>query len=99
MEKIVPPIQIQDHGSAVANFQEALLFIIEKRQLTPNNLSLAEWKQAGQSNGVKSQHVTFSRFCEQLHQNRSTQKELKMSRPYLYHYAASFSRSHELSQV
>ena len=46
MNKIVAPIRPQDQGSAVANLQEALLFIIEKRQLTPNNLSLAQWKEA-----------------------------------------------------
>jgi hypothetical protein len=45
MKKISPPIRPQDHGPAVANLQEALLFIVEKRQLTSNNLSLAQWKQ------------------------------------------------------
>jgi hypothetical protein len=30
----------------VSNLQEALLFIVEKRQLTPNKCSLAQWKQA-----------------------------------------------------
>jgi hypothetical protein len=28
MERIVPPIRPQDQGPAVANFQEALLFIV-----------------------------------------------------------------------
>jgi peptidoglycan hydrolase-like protein with peptidoglycan-binding domain len=45
MNKIIPPIQPGQQGPAVLNLQEAMLFIIEKRQLTPNNLSLAEWKQ------------------------------------------------------
>jgi len=46
MNKIIPPIQLGQQGAAVANLQEALLFIVEKRRLTPNNLSLAEWQQA-----------------------------------------------------
>jgi hypothetical protein len=45
MEKIVPPIRPQDHGPTVANLQEALLFSIEKRDLKPNNVSLAQWTQ------------------------------------------------------
>jgi peptidoglycan hydrolase-like protein with peptidoglycan-binding domain len=45
MNKIIPPIRLQDQGPAVANFQEALLFIVEKRQLTPGNLTLAQWRQ------------------------------------------------------
>ena len=45
MNQIIPPIRSQDQGPAVANLQEALLFIIEKRQLTPGNLTLAQWQQ------------------------------------------------------
>src|SRR6266542_5087907 len=45
MERIVPPIRPQDHGPAVSNFQQAMLFIVEKRQLTPQGLSLAQWQQ------------------------------------------------------
>jgi hypothetical protein len=46
MNKIIFPIQPSQQGPAVANLQEALLFIVVKRQLTANNLSLAQWKQA-----------------------------------------------------
>jgi peptidoglycan hydrolase-like protein with peptidoglycan-binding domain len=45
MNRIIPPIRFQDQGPAVANLQEALLFIVEKRQLTPGNLTLAQWQQ------------------------------------------------------
>lgn len=46
MERIIPPIRPQDQGPSVANLQQALLFIVEKRQLTPSNLTLAQWQQA-----------------------------------------------------
>lgn len=52
MNKIIPPIRLQDQGPAVANLQEALLFIVEKHQLTPSNLTLAQWQQAVQSERV-----------------------------------------------
>ena len=45
MERITPPIRPQDQGPAVVNFQQAMLFIIEKRQLSPQGLSLAQWQQ------------------------------------------------------
>lgn len=45
MERIIPPIGPGSPAPAVANLQEAMLFIVDKRQLTPNNLSLAQWKQ------------------------------------------------------
>ena len=46
MDKIVAPIRTQDKGPAVANLQQAMLFIIEKRQLTPANRTLASWKDS-----------------------------------------------------
>jgi hypothetical protein len=46
MDKIVAPIKAQDKGSAVANLQQAMLFIVEKRQLTPANRTLASWKDS-----------------------------------------------------
>jgi len=46
MDKIIAPIKPQDKGPAVANLQQAMLFIVEKRELSPANHSLAEWQQA-----------------------------------------------------
>jgi hypothetical protein len=46
MDRIVAPIKAQDRGSAVANLQQAMLLIVEKRQLSPANRTLAEWRQA-----------------------------------------------------
>src|SRR5260370_23197065 len=46
MDKIVAPIRPQDKGPAVVNLQQAMLFIVEKRQLTPANRSLASWKDS-----------------------------------------------------
>src|ERR1700754_2400179 len=45
MNKILPPIRFHDQGPTVANLQEALIFITEKRHLTPGNISLAQWQQ------------------------------------------------------
>jgi hypothetical protein len=39
MERIIPPIRPQEHGTAVANFQEEMLFIVQKRQLSPGGPS------------------------------------------------------------
>lgn len=46
MERIIHPIRPQDQGPAVLNLQEALLFIVEKRQLTPSKLTQAQWQEA-----------------------------------------------------
>src|SRR6516162_7942845 len=45
MDKIVAPINPQDKGSAVANLQQAMLFIVEKKQFNPADQSLDQWKQ------------------------------------------------------
>jgi len=45
MDKIVAPIQAQDKGPAVANLQQAMLFIVEKKQFSPADHSLDQWKQ------------------------------------------------------
>ena len=46
MDKIEAPIRPQDKGPAVVNLQQAMLFIVEKRQLTPANRTLASWKDS-----------------------------------------------------
>lgn len=46
MQRITPPIQFGQQGAPVANLQEALLFIVEKRQLTPQGLSLDQRRQS-----------------------------------------------------
>ena len=46
MDKIAAPIKAQDKGPAVANLQQGMLFIVGKRQLSPANLTLVEWRQA-----------------------------------------------------
>ena len=46
MERIISPMRPQNDGFAVANLQAALLFIIDRAQLTPSNLSLAQWQRA-----------------------------------------------------
>jgi hypothetical protein len=46
MEKILAPIKAGDKGLAVANLQQAMLFIVEKRQLAPSNRPLGFWKEA-----------------------------------------------------
>ena len=72
METIVPPIRPQDQGPAVGNLHEALLFIIEKRQLTPSNVSLAQWKEvvagemATQSFGERTKRL-FAAVIADLH--------------------------------
>ncbi|MGH9753197.1 MAG: hypothetical protein ACREA2_10475, partial [Blastocatellia bacterium] len=45
MEKIIPSIQQGQQGPSVANFQSAMLCIIEKRQLSPGGASLAQWRR------------------------------------------------------
>jgi hypothetical protein len=45
MDKIVAPINVQDRGPAVANLQQAMLFIVEKKQFSPANHSFDQWKQ------------------------------------------------------
>jgi len=45
MDKIVAPINAQDKGPAVANLQQAMLFIVEKKQFSPADQSLDQWKQ------------------------------------------------------
>jgi len=45
MNKILPPIRLQNQGPAVANFQEAVLFIVDKRQSSAQGLSLAQRRQ------------------------------------------------------
>jgi hypothetical protein len=45
MNRIIPPIQPRDQSPAVANLQEAMVFIVEKRALNPAGLSLARWRQ------------------------------------------------------
>jgi hypothetical protein len=45
MDRIIPPIHPQDHTAAVANLQKAMLFIVEKRQLSPAGLSVDRWRQ------------------------------------------------------
>src|SRR3954467_9972287 len=45
MITIIPPIQPQDQGPAVDNLQQTLLFIVQERQLTPQGLSLAQWRR------------------------------------------------------
>jgi len=46
MDKIVAPIRPADKGPAVANFQQAMLFIVEKRELSLASHTLAKWRQA-----------------------------------------------------
>jgi hypothetical protein len=45
MHKIVAPIKAQDKGPAVVNLQHAMLFIVQKKQLSPADHSLDRWKQ------------------------------------------------------
>jgi len=45
MERIIPPIRLQDRGPSIANFQQAMLFIVEKSQFNPGGTSLAQWQQ------------------------------------------------------
>lgn len=45
MDKIVAPINAQDKGQPVANLQQAMLFIVEKKQFSPADQSLDQWKQ------------------------------------------------------
>src|SRR5258707_1721995 len=45
MNKIIPPIRSPERSAAVANLQEALLFIVEERHLSPAALSLDRWQQ------------------------------------------------------
>ena len=45
MDKIVAPINAWDKGPAVANLQQAMLFIVEKKQFSPADQSLDQWKQ------------------------------------------------------
>ena len=45
MDKIVAPINAWDKGPAVANLQQAMLFIVEKKQFNPADQSLDQWKQ------------------------------------------------------
>jgi hypothetical protein len=45
MQPIIPPIRPGQQVSAVANFQEAMLFIVKRRGLTPAGLSLDRWQQ------------------------------------------------------
>ena len=45
MDKIVAPIKAQDKGPAVANLQQAMLFTVEEKQLSPADHSLDQWKQ------------------------------------------------------
>jgi hypothetical protein len=46
MDKIIAPIRPQDVGPAVANLQQAMLLIVEKRQLAPASHTLASWREA-----------------------------------------------------
>jgi ABC toxin N-terminal region/Neuraminidase-like domain len=72
MERIIPPIRPQDQGPAVANFQEALLFIVGKRHLSPQGLSLTQWRQtissemAAQSFGEGTKRL-FAGVLQALH--------------------------------
>ena len=61
MDKIIPPIRFHDQGPTVANLQEALLFITEKRHLTPGNNSLAQWQQTLQSESAAQTFGTSTR--------------------------------------
>ncbi len=45
MNKIIPPIQQGQQGPSVANFQSAMLFIVDKRQLSPGGMSLTQWRR------------------------------------------------------
>src|SRR5438128_676508 len=63
MKRIISPIRPQDQGPVVANLQEALLFIVEKRQLSPLGASLTQWREglsaeiAAQSFGERTRHL------------------------------------------
>ncbi len=72
MDRILSSIKPSQQGPAIANLQESLLFIVERRQLTPNNLSLTQWQQdltdemATQSFGERTEHL-FSSVIADLH--------------------------------
>ena len=50
MQRIIPPIRPNDSGPAVANLQEALLFIATKRQFIPDGIAPPDWKRKLEDN-------------------------------------------------
>src|SRR5438552_203206 len=63
MNPIIPPIRFGDQGPAVANLQQALFLIVQRRQLSPGGLPLPRWQQAlstevaGQTFGNNTQRL------------------------------------------
>src|SRR5436190_24085170 len=96
MERIIPPIRPTNHGSSVANFQQAMLFIAEMRQLSPGNTPLVEWRQRLKEEMAAD---TFGGRTKQLFDSLVATPELHIpANPFVNHLVAE-AMNHLLDEL